>query len=221
MNKSVPTWAVVPSNGRSYLRGCLDALAPQVDGIVIVANGSDPMPFEEICLPAIVISDLDSDMNISRWWNMGIDVVSGMMAQDGQWNVLVVNDDVVVPHDFVSVLSSAMRSNTAAIAFPNQHDGHRSLWREPGPVNLFWRITGYCFMMRGELGLRLDESMAWWASDDDLDWRARTQGGSYLVPGCPVQHHAPNGTFLDHPELHEQAARDMETFERKWDRRPW
>ena len=33
------TWAVVPSNGRHYLTGCLDSLSGQVEGIVLVANG--------------------------------------------------------------------------------------------------------------------------------------------------------------------------------------
>jgi len=210
------TWAVVPSNGRSFLRECLDALRPQVDGIVVVNNGESEFPGGD---GIEVITDQSPDINISRWWNMGIDAVASKGF--GSWNTLVVNDDVIVPHNSVRTLSDNMRSCSAAIAFPNQHDGHRMLWREPGPVNLFWRLTGYCFMMRGERGLRLDEDLVWWYGDDDLDWRARTNGGSYLVPGCPVEHRAPNGSMLGRPELHVQAGKDRETFIRKWGQAPW
>lgn len=213
---TVPTWAVVPSNGRSYLKGCLDALAPQVDGIVVVQNGDD-----DIFVPVDVhvVRDTETDMNISRWWNLGIDAIAAKGLR--KWNTLIVNDDVVIPVGLVETLSARMRACTAVVAYPNQHDHHHALWREPGPVNLFHRLTGYCYMLRGEVGLRLDESMKWWASDDDLDWRARELGGSLLIPGHPVVHHAPNGSFLHHPELHEQAAQDMETFAKKWGMRPW
>lgn len=211
------TWAIIPSNGRDYLQECLSAVIPQVEGIVIVGNGG--LQSED---PDFVM-DTGSDMNISRWWNIGLDRAEQIAKTQGatEWNALVLNDDVVVPQDFVSFLSEAMRKSTAAVAYPNQHDSHRAFWREPGPVNLFWRLTGYCFMLRGETGLRLDEELKWWYGDDDLDWRARTAGGSYLVPGRPVQHRAPNGTMHERPELHAQAARDRETFVKKWGHAPW
>lgn len=213
---SAPTWAVVPSNGRAYLQECLGALLPQVDGIVVVNNGGSGFLGGG---RVEVVPDSGSDMNISRWWNAGIDTIAGMGL--GEWNTIIVNDDVVVPTGLVAALSGSLRSTTAAVAYPNQHDCHRVMWTEPGPVNLFWRLTGYCFMLRGELGLRLDESLVWWYGDDDLDWTARTRGGSLLVPGCPVEHRAPNGTMNERPELHVQAGRDRETFVQKWGRAPW
>jgi hypothetical protein len=75
-------------------------------------------------------------------------------------------------------------------------------------------------MLRGESELRLDESMAWWYSDDDLDWQARQQGGALLVPGIPVQHLCPNGSTNERPELQEQAGRDRQTFITKWGKAP-
>lgn len=223
---NILTWAVVPSNGRPFLQECITSLMSQVDGIVIVENGTGDTtvrtPFPE---KIHRVRDIGSDMNISRWWNRGMDEVALKVSQGGlpeePWNVLVVNDDVVAPPNLVETLSTHMRACTAVLAFPNQHDDYGTLWTRAEPVNLFHRITGYCYMVRGETGLMLDESLVWWAGDDDLDWRARTRGGSLLVPGCPVEHKAPNGTFLDHPELHEQASRDMQYFEQKWHRRPW
>jgi hypothetical protein len=63
--------------------------------------------------------------------------------------------------------------------------------------------------------------MAWWFSDDDLDWTARERGGALLVPGIPVEHRCPNGSMYERPELQEQAGRDRETFACKWGRTPW
>lgn len=216
----VPTWAVVPSNGRPMLYECLDSLFPQVEGIVIVANGEDRIDSSH---PKVsIVQDTGTDMNISRWWNIGMNVVDSLKGSGtNSWNTLVVNDDVVAPVNLVETLSKEMRNCSAVLSFPNQHDNHRAFWREPGPVNLFHRITGYCFMLRGEALIRMDESLKWWYGDDDLDWRARTRGGSLLVPLCPVEHRAPNGSMLVHPELHTQAAIDRETFIKKWGQAPW
>lgn len=213
----IPTWAVIPTNGRNCVSECVDSLAGQVQGIVIVRNGKDDngCSFSNV----EVIRDSESDMNISRWWNIGIDVITAKKL--GAWNTLIVNDDIVAPPHLVNKLSKEMRATKACLAYPNQHDSLGVLWRFAEPVNLFHRITGFCFMLRGESDMHLDESLAWWYGDDDLDWRCRVAGGSLLVPGCAVKHKYPNGSMLEHPELHEQAGWDRIRFLEKWGRTPW
>lgn len=213
----IPTIAVVPSNGRLFLKGCIESLRNQVDRIVVVQNGEEIDFFDE---KVLVVLDSGTDMNISRWWNIGIEFAESMVDAE-QWNILVVNDDVIACHNLVETLSKEMRTSTATLAYPNQFDNHRFLYREAKPINLHHRITGYCYMLRGESRMRIDERFVWWAGDDDLDWRCRIAGGSLLVPWCKVDHRAPNGSFLEHPELHEQASKDMKTFEEKWGKRPW
>lgn len=213
------TWAVVPSNGREYLYGCLDSLSGQVEGIVLVANGG----FIPSVFPSgftSVVYDDDPAMNISRWWNLGINEVA-RLAGGHPWNALIVNDDVVCPPHLVETLSAKIDQYVASMAYPNQHDDLEIVWTRAEPVNLHHRITGYCFMLSGASGIRMDEELVWWSSDDSADWEAREAGGAVLVPGCRVIHHRPNGALMDHPELHAQTGRDMETFERKWGRRPW
>lgn len=219
------TWAVIPTNGRQFVHDCIDSLINQVDGIVLVVNGHLADHQLMTSNPKVeAIPDLYADMNISRWWNRGIDHVASKMGEDlpeEPWNVLVVNDDVIACHNLVEKLSGEMRQANAALAFPNQFDNHRAFHKEAKPIDLHHRITGYCYMLRGESGLRLDENLVWWYGDDDLDWRARTQGGSLLVPWCKVQHLAPNGSMLERPELHRQAGKDRQTFINKWGRAPW
>lgn len=212
----IPTIAVIPSNGRSHLKQCISSLVYQVDRIVVIQNGPDPIEHPNTS----VVSDPGSDMNISRWWNLGIDYAENTSNTE-KWNTLVVNDDVVACHNLVETLSREMRMNSSVLCYPNQWDNHRVLHRSVGPVDLHHRVTGYCFMLRGEAKLRLDERFVWWYGDDDLDWTARRLGGSLLVPWCKVEHKLPNGTMMAHPELHAQVSQDRETFIQKWGYAPW
>jgi hypothetical protein len=199
----------------------------QVYEVIVVANNWQDLdePARDLAyqgLPVAVTGGADAP-NISRWWNTGLDLAAQHAAWlgDAQWNVLVVNDDVICPATLVETLAAAMRSTTAVLAYPDQCGGREQILHTVAePVPLSQRITGYAFMLRGEAGLRADESMAWWFGDDSLDWEAREKGGALLVPGIPVQHLAPNELTNARPELLAQAGRDRETFIAKWGRAP-
>lgn len=205
---TAPTWAVIPSEGRACLHPCIASLRGQVDGIVLVANQG----YTATDVPGvIVVHDPAPDRNISRWWNLGLDrlVSLGLM----EWNALVLNDDTRVEAGAVQRLAATMRRHRAALAYPGPRE--QILTTIGGE-----RITGWCFMLRGESGLRADQSMAWWYGDNDLDWRARTAGGTVTVPGVDVHHSDPNGYTVRVPELTAQAGRDRETFMARWGRLP-
>lgn len=201
----IPTWAIIPSEGREMVHACLDSARTQTDGIVIVANGGWTPESEKF------ITDPGPDRNISRWWNLGLDFLADLGLPE--WNVLVLNDDVVLGPGVVSELVQALRSGSADLAYPGAIGG-------TVPEGDPRRITGWCFMLRGESGLRLDESMAWWYGDNDLDWRARQAGGAISVPALRVTHRDPNGYTNRVPGLAMQAGRDRETFLKKWGRLP-
>jgi GT2 family glycosyltransferase len=218
--------AVIPTRDRhDMLADCINSVIDQVDRVIVVDNASDPPIDPEPWHGHVAVVRLPLDPpNISTLWNVGIalaDAASHRMQADA-WDIAVLNSDVTVPSGWIDGLSTAMRSTTAVLAYPDQFGGTRQiLHTRAEPVDMRTRITGYAFMLRGETGLRLDESMAWWASDDDLDWTAREQGGALLVPGLQVEHRAPNISTNERPELREQAGRDMETFRRKWGQTPW
>lgn len=218
--------AVIPTRDRhDLLADCINSVVDQVDRVIVIDNLSapaiDPEPWHGKV--GVVTAPLDPP-NISTLWNIGIviaDVAAHGLGVD-HWDIAVLNSDVVVPAGWVETLSTAMRSTTAVLAYPDQHGGTgQILHTKAQPIDLRQRITGYAYMLRGETGLRLDESMAWWYGDDDLDWQAREQGGALLVPGIPVEHRCPNVSTYERPELGEQAGRDRETFARKWGRTPW
>jgi hypothetical protein len=218
--------AVIPARDRhDMLHDCIESVVDQVDRVIVIDNLSQPPIEPEPWHGKVGIATAPIDPpNISTLWNIGIvladSIAHGLKAD--AWDIAVLNSDVVVPPGWMLSLSMAMRSTTAVLAYPDQHGGRDVvLHTKAEPIDLRQRITGYAYMLRGETGLRLDESMAWWFSDDDLDWTAREQGGALLVPGIPVEHRAPNISTNERPELAEQTGRDRETFRNKWGRTPW
>ncbi|MGW8679672.1 glycosyltransferase family 2 protein [Streptomyces sp. NPDC055817] len=215
--------AVIPTRDRhQMLADCINSLIDQVDQVLVIDNLSDPPIDPQPWGGRVSVVSLPIDPpNISTLWNVGLALADAGRAGAEEWDVAVLNSDVVVPPGWIEALSTAMRSTTAMLAYPDQCGGREQiLHTRAEPVDLRQRITGYSYMLRGEAGLRLDESMTWWYSDDDLDWTAREAGGALLVPGIPVQHLCPNESTDARPELAEQAGRDRETFIAKWGRAP-
>lgn len=226
--------AVIPTRDRhQMLADCVNSVIDQVDAVYIIDNGSRPPidpeqwpPHDDGSLRVMsAVVEMDPP-NISRLWNVGLELAEHSHGYAG-WNpwepfdVVVLNSDVIVPPGWVDALSAAMRATRAVLAYPDQCGGQEQiLHTKAEPVDLRQRITGYAYLLRGEAGLRLDESMAWWYSDDSLDWEAREKGGALLVPGIPVQHLCPNGSTDARPELQEQAGRDRETFIAKHGKAP-
>jgi len=213
---SIPTYAVVPTEGRPCLHDCLAALRDQVDRVILVANNG--YTGADAGRGAWVAVDTEKQPNISRWWNIGLDAAwdaALLLENTDRWNVIVLNDDTVMAPGSVGTLTAGLRRHEGAhLAFCGPQE---KLLTRPGPD----RITGWCFALRGEGGLRADEELKWWAGDNDLDWRARESGGSVIVPGVEHTHLYPNGYTVQNRELSEQAGRDMAVFTHKWGRTAW
>jgi hypothetical protein len=219
----IPTIAIIPTRDRhAMLDECYASIKDQVSHTIIIDNLSDP-PFSsylEHDNVNVIRIDLDPP-NISQLWNIGIKCAKEIADHLLAWNVAIFNSDVIVPEGWVDRIAQTMRQTTAVLAYSDQCGGNQMvLHTEAKPIDLRQRITGYAYMLRGESNLKLDETMKWWYSDDDLDWRARLMGGSLLVPGIPVEHRAPNGSTNARIELQEQASRDRETFIKKWGKAP-
>jgi hypothetical protein len=161
--------------------------------------------------------------NISTLWNVGLRVAHARAQNRAEeaWNVLVLNSDVICPPNLVATLNVAMRATGAALAYPDQFGGQKLIMHtQPGPVDMQTRITGYAFMLRGELVPRFDEQFGWWYGDDDMDWQSRMGGGSILVPGCPVRHLTPNSSTNADSRLAAQTTIDRQRFIAKWGKAP-
>lgn len=216
-------YAVIPSRNRPEM---LANLCRQLVGdgvhVVIVDTGYDPPAHDGGTHDITIIRDDTDPPNISRWWNLGLDYIhdNEMWAATKDYVVAVLNDDLVIPPQFVQKMAAALVRHGAAVAYPDQHGfGQDYKHTFSGPISLYRRMTGYAFALRGSMNIRADETLQWWYGDDDIDWRARGMGGSVLVGGVSVQHLSPNSSTVG--KLAEQAGRDRQTFIDKWGRAPW
>lgn len=231
MRGTIPRFAVVPTHNRpDELKKLVTQLSEQCDGVVVVDNASTPPVFARELhdaagwnLNITVIRDAEQPPNLSRLWNVGLNAVKITMDLIGEdlYDVAIFNDDAVLPDDWWDQVSRHMRFSNAAVACRplNSHVlGGPTMKTEPDG-DIMRRLCGWAFMMRGELGLRVDERFRWWYGDTDLDWQARKVGGTLLVPGDQVGNTRANQSTVG--VLAEQAGHDRQTFIEKWGWAPW
>lgn len=206
-------FAVIPTTGRAVLNDCLDAISPQVDQVVLVAHNCQP---DVVDHPALV-HYTEKIPNISVMWNLGLDRVQEL-AQEHHY-VAVLNDDAVVPPRWFDAVVDGMTAHAASAGSSGWGKPWTQVHREPGPVPLEERMSGFAFILNSGDNLRLDEQFQWWYGDDDLEWRAREASGVVKVQGHHVDHRYPNGTTTG--VLEQVATLDRQRFKRKWGKTPW
>jgi hypothetical protein len=133
---------------------------------------------------------------------------------EDEWDVAVLNDDSAVPAGWYKACAGGLRRHaTAVIAHTTPTSPALLTELHNDPNN---RMTPHAFVIRGNLGMRADESMKWWYQDSDFDWRARLDGGVLSVDGPRVVNVLANTTTVG--PLAEQAHKDAAAFQAKWSR---
>lgn len=157
--------------------------------------------------------------NLSAMWNEGLEW-AGRWG-NLKWDVAILNDDAIVPPGWFDAVSQAMRAFDAA-AGCSDPDGtlHAPIHhRKIGPVGLDRRLVGYAFMLAGEKGVRANEDLHWYFTDDHIDYASREAGGTVMIPGFPVQHLHPNGQIS--LEIAARIPVDAQNFKDRWGVMPW
>lgn len=186
---TVPTHTTPPS-----LFDLLDQGLPSV--VVHTTTTTDPVP------GAANVTDL-GPVNISRWWNTGLDEIT----RRGGTVAVVANHDVVAGPGQLARLAAGLLESGATLARVAELDF---------PATREWpgrrQLTGWCFAMDLTHGLRPNELFRWWCGDDWLDLTARL--GYQGVAGVPagIHHRRPNG-MLYPPQFEQLVAADR----RAWD----
>ena len=196
-------YAVIPTRNRpDDFRDCMAAITPQVDRVIIISHGAsyaDPLSLD--WPDHSIIGYAEDPPNISRMWNLGLNACSNLDNPIG-YDVAVLNDDVIVPPDWFERVVRSMREEDNASA---------GCVRRPRDL----RMTGYAFILDGNVGLRADEQFQWWYGDDDLQRQAMQLGGIAYAGGQDVEHRHPNSTTVG--VLAEIAGQDRERFIAKWE----
>lgn len=141
-------WVTIPSgNRRQYLEQIIDTCGVPRSHVVLVNTANNE--------PTDGVHNLWSDeLNIHKWWNMGINYA----AERGATHVAVLNDDVQLIGDPINRIYDGM--GDATIGQPKMNS-----------------ICGYCFVLNVHDGLRADEEYIWWYGDNDLYERAEKING--------------------------------------------
>lgn len=223
----IPSFAVIPTSNRPQV--CLrsiGAIASQVDVVYVVDNGDqtpmpDPPDTSYINYYPIRYDRQGQIPNLSLIWNLGLEQIAADMIAQGfeQWDVAILNDDAIVPEGWFDAVSKTMRQMGGAAGCSGGRSPFSTINVRPGPVPLHTRLVGPAFIVAGEKGLRAEERLKWYFTDDYMDWESRKLGGMVQVPGYSVAHLYPDQQVT--PAIQEQISRDATLFKEIYGMMPW
>lgn len=230
----IPRYAVISTRNRARELGtCIRLLYDQADRIVVVDNHDMPTVHFDLDREwegledqphwssyVDVIFNPMQPPNLSTLWNEGLWAITAIHSgRTSEYDVAIINDDAVIPYGWYETMSNAMRANGCAAACQSPFGGPMKIWGPEATPSVHTRLTGWAFVLRGELGLRFDPQFQWWCGDDDMSVRSRNHGGLVHVPGFMVENTRANESTAG--VLAEIAAADMQRFVDKHGRRPW
>lgn len=216
----IPTWAVVPTKNRHDLvHQLIRSLYGQVQGVIVVDNNDVCDEYRSLEVGQTIqvesVHRPGFPPNLSALLNAGISTLDSPGAPE-EWNVVLLNDDVICPPGWARSLSDAMRATSAVMAYTDRMGRTEPvLYTTPAPEQAHAATVWAC-MLRGERHIRMDETMKWWYSDNDLDNTCRRMGGVLAVPGAIPQHLHPSAQTMASVELSRQAHIDEVTYNNKW-----
>jgi hypothetical protein len=218
-----PTIVVVPvRDAIHHTRAFLEMIEEQaVEQVIVLDNGSR-RPTRDLLRKHPVAHRLDAaGLGIYDMWNIGFGTALAL-ARGEPVNVLMTNNDVLLPAGGVAALGRAVRSRADLWAvYPDYNcawdlAARRWTLRYSEGVLGDGGLFGACFMLAGERipwkPLVNDVSYEWWFGDNHLAREIRDRGGRQArLVGLPVAH-VNEGTAREHPELAAMKARDR----RRW-----
>lgn len=181
-------YAVIPTGSRpAEYKYVIDWLNARGITPITIATSAEAHAYAT----GLVITD--STLNISRWWNLGIDLARKQKAE----HIFILNDDVVLPDDWADLIVEALEGGYAG-ASGERGDG---------------LIQGYAFGLNGSVRIRADEELVWWYGDDDIQRQCEQAGGFAIIPGLtPGNRYA----FVSSYSRKEQIALDKAYYKKKW-----
>lgn len=227
-------FAVILTHNRpELLRRCIEAIAPQVDIVIVVDNASEPATdlsiFDGVTdgttSAGLLINDPSQPPNLPALWNLALAQVDALRPTTrAVIHVAFLCDDAIAPPTWFETVSMAMASTGAAAGCSDPFGHlHEPILKTQQDSDLLHRMVGWAFVLDADRGIAPDPAMRWWWCDTDIDWQARAAGGMVMVghPALVVPNERPNEHTMRDPALGQQAGDDGITFAAKWGQRPW
>jgi GT2 family glycosyltransferase len=169
--------------------------------------------------PRVTILEREGRGVIHKNWNEGWNIAA-VKAAGEPFNIAFLNNDIRVESEFLASLSRALRSGPdIGAVYPNFDDRPqaRGILQSTEGIAPDGGMSGFAFMLRGEIGIRFDEAFRWWYGEQDLEIRVRRAGYRVCcVTDVRIRHLEPYRSTAENPDLAYLAARDREYFEQKW-----
>jgi hypothetical protein len=226
-----PNYIVIPTKYVNYLYSIVENLnaADVFDHLFIFDNGvSDKEKLSgilELDTFESRIAILDTpDLSIYQMWNKGWLLSAEDALNQGQdrFNIAFLNDDIYFAPGTVDILGNFLRNDDSlGVVCP---DYHKSVDRDFDKLELEYThgtagqggISGFAFMVKGEIPVSFDENLTWWYGDDALFLDIENLGYKLgKVKGLPLEH-AGSLSARRHPEIEEVIAKDMAYFNKKY-----
>ena len=133
----------------------------------------------------INLRDDGGDVNIQRWWNLGIREAERRGAE-----VVVLANHDIVPADDKQLphMVDRLRDTGATIAMYGRSDVEPEIVH-PGKI----RRTGHAFALNLRHGIRPDERFRWYYGDTFMELQARLQGAGVIGVKADIAHRKAKG----------------------------
>ena len=184
-------WIVIPTAYRhKYLNQIFLKSEVSPERIILIRTTGG----EEI--PGAVNIWVYGEINIQKWWNIGIDFAK----KNGARYVAILNDDTILEKGDLLKLFWKIKEDGTTLAVP---------------VNQGEAGWGHCWILDTFHNIFPDERFSWWCGDHDLEIRAlKTKGVSYLP--LPILNKHPNELTVLDPRLQVLTKKDIWIFRKKY-----
>lgn len=222
-----PTFAIIPVKDKlEYTQNVVEQLREQggCDGIFVYDNGSGAETHKWLADQADLLVYDAPDAGIHQMWNAGIE--EALHRSGGRCNILFLNNDLKLGHNFVGGLVEALRSENWVAVGPN-YDGRsgegvqqvRGICAER--YDGTGGLPGFAFAVRGEWfasGYRFPITFKWWYGDNDLTMMFDMHNVPYgIACGVAVEHiGAGTAGNWQSPEWQAQLRADHEAWVERW-----
>lgn len=140
------------------------------------------------------------DMNISKWWNIGLEWIADKeFNSDKDYIVAILNDDAVLPDNWFDEMEDTIKTGVSGAGTP------RGIGSE--------KIAGWAFALNGRHDMRFDKNLIWWYGDDDIQKQCESESGFTLIHGLNVGNKYANSSYSF---MLDQIKKDEQYFYKKW-----
>jgi len=113
----------------------------------------------------------DNSLNISKWWDLGLEYA---YKQKDVEIVLILNDDVVLPHNWLHKIKEAIDSGASGASGQRQYDRSNT------------KIAGYAFALNPIDNILPDKNLVWYFTDDAVQNACNKKNGFKVISGLSV-----------------------------------